>query len=260
MLPTPLCAGRGGRSTLPAGLSTNLPGVDRGPTVRDLKIVRAFDDILDLAAARHGGRDVVLRASANHHAADLDRVSDDRILAQMTKCVFQSGFNWKVVETKWDGFEAAFDGFDPHRVAFYADEDLDRLVSDERIVRNGQKIKATVENARFVVETAKAHGGFGAFLASWPADDQIGLMTLLHKNGARLGGATAQYFLRFIGWDAWIASKDVCAALRRDGVIDKPEATTKSALAAVQSAVNALAKDAGAPRAQISRILAMSVG
>ncbi len=78
----------------------------------------------------------------------------------MAKAVFSSGFSWQVIEKKWPGFEAAFDGFDPKKVAAYGDEKIDALLKDTRIVRNGAKIMATIENARFVVATAKAHGSF----------------------------------------------------------------------------------------------------
>lgn len=190
---------------------------------------------------------------------ELIATPDDRWLAQMTRSVFQSGFVWKVIEAKWDGFEEAFDGFDPVRVSFYADEEIDRLVSDKRIVRNGQKIMATIENARFIAETSAEAGGFGRFLADWPADDQIGLIALFKVKGSRLAGMTGQYALRFAGWDAFILSNDVVAALIREGVIDKPP-TSKKALAAVQAAFNAWAAESGRPRSEISRLLALSTG
>ncbi|MEZ5947287.1 MAG: DNA-3-methyladenine glycosylase I [Hyphomonas sp.] len=220
-----------------------------------------FESILKMAAGHHDGRDAVLKQSANSHAVKaLSKIPDDRFLATMTRCVFNAGFNWKVIDAKWPGFEAAFEGFDPGKLAFFGGEMLDRLVSDERIVRNGQKIKATLENAVFVNDISREHGSFGKFLASWPADDQIGLMDLLNKKGSRLGGATGQYFLRFAGWDAWITSAHVCAALQREGVLDKPEATSKGARKAVQDAINAWHDECGLPRAQISRLLALSVG
>ena len=171
----------------------------------------------------------------------------------MTKAVFSAGFNWQVIRNKWPGFETAFHGFDPSRVAFFHDEDLDRLLSDAAIVRNGQKITATIQNARFVAETAKAHGSFGAFLKDWPAEDQAGLLAHLGKQGSRLGGATAQYFLRFVGYDAWIA-------LVREQVLDKPMATSKTALKKLDDAFTALHDQSGQPRAVISRVLALSVG
>jgi 3-methyladenine DNA glycosylase Tag len=223
--------------------------------------MRKFDEILDLAAQHHGSREQVLERAKNEHAvADLKSVSDDRYLAEMAKAVFSAGFSWKVIRNKWPGFEAAFDRFQPNRVAFYSDEDLDRLLSDAAIVRNGQKITATVENARFIVATAKDHGSFGAFLTDWPADDQAGLLAYLGKNGSRLGGATAQYFLRFSGYDNWIASKDVCAALMREGVLDKPSATSKTALKAIDAAFAELQAQSNLSRADLSRLLALSIG
>ncbi|MEZ5997553.1 MAG: DNA-3-methyladenine glycosylase I [Hyphomonas sp.] len=220
-----------------------------------------FKNILKMAAGHHGGEAAVLKQSANSHAEKkLSKVPDDRFLATMTRCVFNAGFNWKVIDAKWPGFEEAFEGFDPGKLAFFGDEMMGRLVSDERIVRNGQKIKATLENAAFVSEVSKEHGGFGKFLAAWPADDQIGLMDFLNRKGSRLGGATGQYFLRFAGWDAWITSAHVCAALQREGVLNKPEAKSKGDFKAAQAAINAWHDESGLPRAQISRLLALSVG
>lgn len=224
-------------------------------------MTRKFAPILKMAAGHHGGEAAALEMSQNTHAVkNLAKVPSDRLLSVMTRCVFNAGFNWKVIEAKWDGFEAAFEGFDPGKLAFFGEEMLDRLVSDERIVRNGQKIRATLENAKFVADVDAKEGGFGKFLASWPADDQLGLMAVLNKRGSRLGGATGAYFLRFAGWDAWIASSHVCAALVREGVLDKPQATSKRDLTALQAAVNDYHADSGLPRAQISRLLAMSTG
>ena len=223
--------------------------------------MRSFEDILDLAAQHHGTRENVLEQAANSHlVADLVTISDDRYLSQMTQAVFNAGFNWTVIRNKWPGFEIAFHNFDPHRVGFFSDEDMDRLLGDTGIVRNGQKIRATIENARFVTKTAKQHGSFGQFLRDWAADDQAGLLAYLHVGGSRLGGATAQYFLRFVGYDAWIASRDVCAALVREGVLDKAAATSKSAMRRIDAAFTRLAAQSQLPRSIISRVLALSVG
>lgn len=220
-----------------------------------------FDTVLNFAAKHHGGREAVLKTSLNSQLApDYAAQPPDRLLSVMARVVFNAGFNWKVIAAKWDGFEAAFEGFDPGKLAFFGDEMLDSLVSDERIVRNGQKIRATLENAVFINEFEREHGSFAAHLAAWPGDDQIGLMNWLGARGSRLGGATVQYFLRFSGWDSWMASPHVCQALVRDGVLDKPAATSKSALAKVQDTMNKYHEDSALPRSQISRLLALSVG
>jgi len=222
--------------------------------------LRKLSDILALAEKHHGPRGVKARLAehVNATAAYLDR-GDDRFLSGMAKAVFSSGFSWDVVEQKWPGFEEAFTHFDPHRVAFYADKDVAKLLKDTRIVRNGAKIRATITNARFVVDTAKVHGSFGAFLKSWPSTDQIGLMTYLKKNASRLGGSSSMYFLRFNGWDAFILSPDVVKALIREGVVDKPP-TSKADMRAVQDAFNTWTKQSKRPQRDVSRILSLSVG
>lgn len=222
--------------------------------------MRSFDKIEALAGKHHGGpkglRSVLDQWTVE---ADLSRARDARLLSGMAKAVFSSGFSWQVIEKKWPGFEEAFDRFDPKKVAAYGDDRIDALLKDTRIVRNGAKIMATIENARFVVATAKAHGSFAKFLASWPATDQVGLMEYLKKNASRMGGATGQYFLRFEGWDAFILSGDVVKALIREGVVDK-DPTSKKDLAAVQEAFNTWREQSGRPVREISRILALSVG
>ncbi len=222
--------------------------------------MKPFDRIEALAGKHHGGPKGIA-AALRHWQVDTDLISkkDARYLAGMAKAVFSSGFSWEVIEKKWPGFETAFDKFEPKKVAAYGDEKLDALLKDTRIVRNGAKIMATIENARFVVATAKQHGSFGKFLANWPETDQVGLMDYLHKNASRLGGATCQYFLRFEGWDAFILSGDVVKALIREGVVAK-NPTSKKDLAAVQAAFNQWRKESKRPVREISRILALSVG
>ena len=92
----------------------------------------------------------------------------------MAERVFAAGFVWSVIEQKWPGFEEAFLGFEPKRLLFQPDDFWGELASDRRIVRNARKIKAVRDNAAFVERVSKEHGGFGKFLAGWPADDQVG--------------------------------------------------------------------------------------
>jgi 3-methyladenine DNA glycosylase Tag len=222
--------------------------------------MRAFDKIEAMAGKLHGGPQGLQRR-LDERTVDPKtiRQNDDRFLSGMAKAVFSSGFSWQVIENKWPGFEAAFDKFDPKRVASYAEDKVDALLADKRIVRNGAKIMATIENARFIVATAKEHGAFGKWLRAWPVTDQVGLMNHLKKHGSRLGGQSSMYFLRFNGWDAFITSQDVVKALMREGVVDK-EPSSRKDWAAVQAAFNAWGEQTERPRREISRILALSVG
>jgi len=185
---------------------------------------------------------------------------DDRVLAEMAKRIFCSGFVWRVIEQKWPGFEAAFEHFDVGRLNFEPDEFWERLASDTRIVRHPQKITSVRENARFVAEIAKEHGSFGKFLAAWPKDDQTGLLELLAKRGSRLGGRTGQYLLRFVGWDGFVLSNDVVSCLRDAGCDIAETPTSKKDLRKAQEQLNAWAKESGIPMVHVSRICALSIG
>lgn len=166
-------------------------------------------------------------------------------------------FDWKVVENKWDGFEAAFHGFDLDRCAFLHDEDMDRLMADKGIIRNGPKIRTVIENAHFL-QGLRDEGGAGAVLGGWPSTNYIGLLDRLKKDGARLGGMTGQYAMRFAGRDAFILSRDVTARLIAEGVIDKP-ATSKTAMKSVQAAFNVWMEQSGRGLTEISRVLACTL-
>ena len=221
----------------------------------------SFQTVRARAEQRKGGADKLQALlPPKHDAAALAALPDDRVLAEMTKRVFSAGFAWSVIETKWPGFEAAFLGFAPGRLTHQPDDFWDGLLSDKRIVRNGAKIMAVRSNTFFVAEIAQEHGGFGTFLARWPSSEQAGLLDLLAKRGARLGGNTGPVLLRFLGYDGFTLSKDVIACLRDAGV-DIPETVkSKRDLAKMQAQFNAWAKETGLGYAQLSRICALSVG
>ncbi len=222
-------------------------------------MVASFQPVLELAIANKGGMDTLEKLLPTAlPPKKLATIPDDRWLSMMTKRIFQSGFVWSVIEAKWQGFEEAFEGFEPRRVAMYADEQLDRLISDKGIVRNGAKIKSAIENAAFLVHLAQEHGSAAKAFADWPDADYIGLLDMLKKRGSRLGGNTGQYVLRSMGKPAFVLSKDVVTALIREGVVDKPP-TSKKALAAVQDAFNHWSRETGRDLSGLSRILAASV-
>ncbi|MGD9802654.1 MAG: DNA-3-methyladenine glycosylase I [Hyphomicrobiaceae bacterium] len=221
----------------------------------------SFKTIRARAEKRKGGAKALqklLPEVAGNEA--IGAIGDDRILAEMAKRAFCSGFVWRVIEQKWPEFEAAFQHFDVARLNFEPDEFWERLASDKRIVRHPQKIKSVRENARFVADVSKEHGSFGRFLASWPKDDEVGLLELLGKRGSRLGGRTGQYFLRFVGWDSFILSNDVVACLRDAGCDISATPTSKKDLRKAQEQMNAWAKESGLPMVHVSRICAMSIG
>lgn len=221
----------------------------------------AFKTIRARAEKRKGGPKALEKLLPSRpDVKALAKLPDDRILAEMTKRVFSAGFAWSVIEQKWPDFEKAFLGFKPAKLAFQPDEFWHALLENKRIVRNGAKIMSVRDNAQFIQTIAKEHGSFGKFLSKWPASDEIRLLDLLSKRGSRLGGNTGQMFLRFVGWDGFVTSKDVVACLRDAGIDIAEEVKSKGDLAKVQAAFNAWAEETKLPYAHLSRICALSVG
>ena len=212
------------------------------------------------AAERHGGEDTLeAKLSApNYHDFDTTPKSDDRWLSEFTKRIFQAGFNWKVIDNKWDGFETAFWGFKISRCARLDIDDMESLTSNKAIVRNPKKIKTVAVNAEMISTMSAQAGSADDFIRNWPQDDYIGLLDYLGKHGSHLGANTASYALRFSGIPSFILSKDVTAALIHAEVIDKP-ATSKTAKRAVQAAFNQWASESGRDFTTISRILGYSI-
>jgi 3-methyladenine DNA glycosylase Tag len=224
--------------------------------------MRDFEEIYALAAGRQGGVEALETRVAEHNSlkpAEVAAIPDDRWLSQMTKSVFQAGFNWKVIENKWTGFETAFHAFDPPLNAAMSDDEFDAHLKDTRIVRNAQKILSVRANAQFLVDLAREHGSAAQFFAEWPDDDFVGLLEVMKKRASRLSGETAARMFRFMGRSSFITSRDVTAALIEAGVITKPP-TSRKDLQAVQEAFNTWSAQSGRGLTQMSRVLAMSAG
>jgi DNA-3-methyladenine glycosylase I len=73
--------------------------------------------------------------------------------------VFGSGLNWRIMRSKWPNFQRAFAKFNINKVATYGEADVDRLLHDAGIIRNGRKISGTIDNARAMQEIEREHGG-----------------------------------------------------------------------------------------------------
>jgi 3-methyladenine DNA glycosylase Tag len=118
-------------------------------------------------------------------------------LEVLTKAVFESGMSWKVIENKWAGFQEAFYGFDPERIAGMTPDEIDALTNDTRIVRNRRKIDATIHNAGTMIDLDREYNGFGRYLKSqgefWP------LAQDMRKRFKHVGDFGAYYFLYVVG-------------------------------------------------------------
>jgi len=77
---------------------------------------------------------------------------------------FQAGLSWSTILNKRENFRKAFDEFNPDKISCYTQKKIDRLLKDEGIIRNRQKIFATIGNAKAFNDVRKEFGTFDKFI------------------------------------------------------------------------------------------------
>lgn len=126
--------------------------------------------------------------------------TDREYFENLTRCIFQAGLSWQLMANKWPSFQKAFDGFDIGKVAAYGADDIKRLSEDPGIIRNKQKIIATIHNAREFERVARDHGGFQAWLDSIDKSNNYDMVVKrLRSRLKRVGPSTAHIFLWSVG-------------------------------------------------------------
>lgn len=218
-----------------------------------------FNELYGLALARKGGERALAKLLTKpKSAAALARIPDDRWLSGMTMRVFQAGFVWRIVEQKWPDFERAFNGFDVAATAYLSDEAIESMLGDSGIIRHHKKLLATRDNAMFLLDLAAEYGTAANYFANFDSARYIDLLDDLKRRANRMGGTSAQYFLRHMGKDSFILSDDVIAALMRERVIDRNPASRRDR-EAVQAAFNLWRNQSGRSLTEISQVLALGI-
>jgi len=92
-------------------------------------------------------------------------LKDDRKLFEfLVLDAAQAGLSWEIILRKREGFRAAFDNFDPEKIARYDDKKIKTLLGDERIIRNRLKIESAIGNARAFLAVQNECGSFAGYI------------------------------------------------------------------------------------------------
>lgn len=221
--------------------------------------MKSYQWIYDHVMERVEKDKVLARYDRVRSVDEITQLDDSYLLSNMSRRVFRAGIKHSVVDAKWPEFEKAFFGFIPQKVALMSDDQLEKLMQNDKIIRHWGKIKSTRLNAFMVTEYIEKHGSFASFIAQWPVDDIVGLWIELKKQGSHLGGNSAAYFLRLIAKDTFVLTDDVVAALIAQGIVDR-RPTSQRDLRLVQQTFNQWHEQSGEPLSHISRLLAHTVG
>jgi DNA-3-methyladenine glycosylase I len=144
---------------------------------------------------------------------------------------FQAGLAWITVLRKRDAFRAAFEGFEPERVARFGEPEIERLLGDAGIIRSRAKIEATIGGARAYLEMEEAGEGFAEFCWSFsdgavllgdghqlPAKTELSdrISKELKRRGFKFVGPTIVYaWMQAVG----IVNDHAASCFRRDELI-----------------------------------------
>ncbi|HPF41390.1 MAG TPA: DNA-3-methyladenine glycosylase I [Phycisphaerae bacterium] len=123
-------------------------------------------------------------------------------LRRMAQEIFQCGLSWRIVLVKTPALKEAFLDFDVDRVARMKPKDVDRLMANDRIIRNRRKIEATVHNAIVFRDIASEHGGYCKWFNKLPsssAKEIAALYPLFRKTFKFMGPETTKCYLMGVG-------------------------------------------------------------
>ena len=117
----------------------------------------------------------------------------------LSKAIFNAGLNWNTVEKKWPNFQKAFRDFSPERIAKLTERDVQALMRDPGIVRNEKKIRATIQNAKVILEMQKEYGSVKGYVDSF-GKREGDLLKDLPTKFEHVGPSTARMFLWMVGY------------------------------------------------------------
>ncbi len=89
---------------------------------------------------------------------------DQKLFEYLTLEGAQAGLSWHTILKKRDNYRAAFDQFDPAKVARYTEARIAKLLANPGIVRNKLKIRSTVQNAKAFLKVQAEFGTFDAYI------------------------------------------------------------------------------------------------
>ena len=134
-------------------------------------------------------------------------VYDDRLLfAKLILDGAQAGLSWITILRKRDNYWAAFDQFDPEKIARYDEDKIAELLQNRGIVRNRLKVQSAVKNARGYLEIMEKEGSFSRFLwgfvdgrsiqNNWRSMEEVPTETAVSR---KISKALKQYGFSFVG-------------------------------------------------------------
>ena len=144
-------------------------------------------------------------------------MNDNYFFKQSCDLVFQSGVRGAVWQKYESEIRKEFRDYKVKTVARFTRRDVERMLSNAKMLKNRRKIEACIHNAKMIVETSKEYNGFWKFLDSQQIEE---LVEKLKGNFKWMGYVNAYAFLRYVGVECLKPDVNVVRVMFRLGLID----------------------------------------
>jgi DNA-3-methyladenine glycosylase I len=115
--------------------------------------------------------------------------TDDELFERLVLEMNQAGLSWEGILKKRKSFRKAYNKFSIKKVAKYADEDIERLMNDEGVIRNKLKIQAAIHNAKRILELQAQFGSFHNWIEAQKCRTIDDWVSVFKKNSFKFVGA-----------------------------------------------------------------------
>ena len=154
-----------------------------------------------------------------YHTLSTEDWTDRDYFETLTRTVF-SGIRNGIIEARWPAISNAFSDFDFHKVAEYDEKKVQELMENNRIIRHEGKIKATIFNAKKMVEIIGQYDSFKNYLNSFPSvDSSIEKLQGYYSGFKSIGEKNVFEFLKEIGFSTIKPDLQVRKVFLRLGLI-----------------------------------------
>lgn len=159
-------------------------------------------------------------------------LSNDRYFSRMIDIIFYSGFRAETVRKKLDVIVSHFPNYET--VANYGENDIHRILSDPRMIKNHKKIKGCIKNAKIFKEIVHRYGSFDDYVKLFgPNDSFVNLMLFkeeIEYKFAFLGGITGYHFMMDIGLPVMKPDRVITRIFERLGLIESEKQYLKTVI------------------------------
>jgi len=137
----------------------------------------------------------------------------------LTRTVF-SGIRNNIIEDRWTAIADAFSNFDFYEIAEYDERKVQKIMRNEAVIRHEGKIRATISNAKKMVEIVRQYGSFKNYLNSFSSIDDLIEKLQGYCGGFKgIGERNVYEFLKEIGMQTIKPDLQVRKVLQRLGLI-----------------------------------------